>query len=713
MTQIYKAVSNNSGTGVLTITGNDGIPVSPVANNLDLIGIGGNYLFDAGAGTIDVNNVYWITEYVVDASTVPGLNASYQTIQSAITAATGAGGGTVAVRAGTYVENIVMAPDVNVIGFSGINPTPDTVISGTVTASYTRTATITNMGISENVGSPIQIGGAGSMNLYMVNCVVNSVNTPIITQNNASSGLITLNCPMQQNGANPHFVITAGQIISLDSFWGDNTGLSTPSQIVNGEFNQFGGLSSLGLELFNNSGANLQNVQANPSNGAAFTLHDTSNASALYSNLHANDGVSPAVNLVDAGTSCGCSYVHMGASGVTPLVQGLGTFQYDHFGLGGSATAANAIAGTVTVVNEIVLPVSTAVVASGGAIPGHCYFNSADFTVDNTGFVSSTGGSATITIAGDTGSMTGSSLTLFADQAAANCGATVEFVNGGVVSTLNVTDSSNNTIIGLGSGSSAFGGTDCVALGKGNLLNGLTTANGFCILGNNCLINNTSGFNHIAIGLGSLHNLTGGRGVIAIGTGSGSAYTSTESSNIVISNAGVIGESNTVRLGAQGSGNGQQDTCFIAGITGTSPTVNNPQVVTCNSQGLMNVITANNAGFILTSNGLATAPTFQAPAASPFVPNYTTVNFAASPYTVLASDYYISVDSSAGPVSLVFPSPVLKQQWIVKDRTGSAATNNISLTAPGSNFDGAGTLVMSANFEAVQLLANTTAYEVF
>ena len=120
---------------------------------------------------------------------VPGKNAPYQTVQAGINAANLAGGGTVAIRKGTYVENITLQPNVDLVGFSGINPSPDTVISGTVTASYTGNATITNMGFSENVGSPIQIGGAGSMNLYMVNCVVNTVNTPIITQNNASSGI--------------------------------------------------------------------------------------------------------------------------------------------------------------------------------------------------------------------------------------------------------------------------------------------------------------------------------------------------------------------------------------------------------------------------------------------------------------------------------------------------------------------------------------------
>jgi len=54
--------------------------------------------------------------------------------------------------------------------------------------------------------------------------------------------------------------------------------------------------------------------------------------------------------------------------------------------------------------------------------------------------------------------------------------------------------------------------------------------------------------------------------------------------------------------------------------------------------------------------------------------NYTNVTHAMSPYTVLSTDYYISVDCSAGGVTLNFPNaPTYKQTWIVKDRTGNAA----------------------------------------
>jgi hypothetical protein len=97
--------------------------------------------------------------------------------------------------------------------------------------------------------------------------------------------------------------------------------------------------------------------------------------------------------------------------------------------------------------------------------------------------------------------------------------------------------------------------------------------------------------------------------------------------------------------------------------------------------------------------------------------NYTNVTHAQSPYTILSADYYISVDCSLGPVELLFPNaPTFKEQWIIKDRTGSAATNNITLTTPGGTvtFDGLTTYTMNSNYESIQMIANATpTYEVY
>ena len=95
---------------------------------------------------------------------------------------------------------------------------------------------------------------------------------------------------------------------------------------------------------------------------------------------------------------------------------------------------------------------------------------------------------------------------------------------------------------------------------------------------------------------------------------------------------------------------------------------------------------------------------------------YTNVNHAASPYTVLVTDQYISCDTTAGTVILLFPNaPTSFKTWIVKDRLGTASTSNISITTVGGGdtIDGLTTYKIIGNYGAVQLLFNSTGYEVF
>jgi len=59
---------------------------------------------------------------------------------------------------------------------------------------------------------------------------------------------------------------------------------------------------------------------------------------------------------------------------------------------------------------------------------------------------------------------------------------------------------------------------------------------------------------------------------IFIGDRAGYTYATSESSNILVGNEGTLAESNTLRIGQQGTGNGQQNRAFIAGITGATVT---------------------------------------------------------------------------------------------------------------------------------------------
>ena len=174
------------------------------------------------------------------------------------------------------------------------------------------------------------------------------------------------------------------------------------------------------------------------------------------------------------------------------------------------------------------------------------------------------GGSAIETINGDSGSITGSTVTIYANNAANNAGSTVKFVNSGTTSTLNVTDSTLfNTFVGASAGkltttgnvNSSFGyqamtnltsGVQNDSFGYRSLWSNLT-GNSNCAMGHQSLFNcagsdNTAcghsalfsyaGSNATAVGSSALLN-TSGTGNTAVGYLAGRSIT-TGTNNIAI-----------------------------------------------------------------------------------------------------------------------------------------------------------------------------------
>lgn len=102
-------------------------------------------------------------------------------------------------------------------------------------------------------------------------------------------------------------------------------------------------------------------------------------------------------------------------------------------------------------------------------------------------------------------------------------------------------------------------------------------------LGAGSLQDLTNGSQNLAAGTGSAATLLTGNYNVILGDGAASAYVAAESSNIILgANAGVVSESNVMRLGGgTGAGNGQQNKAFISGVNGV--TASNPMMVTINS----------------------------------------------------------------------------------------------------------------------------------
>lgn len=87
-----------------------------------------------------------------------------------------------------------------------------------------------------------------------------------------------------------------------------------------------------------------------------------------------------------------------------------------------------------------------------------------------------------------------------------------------------------------------------------------------------------------------------------------------------------------------------------------------------------------------------------------------------TPYVVLATDYYVSMDSTGAIKTVHLPNaPTTNRMFVIKDQKGTATAFNITVTTVGGIvlIDGAATYVMNTNYQSIQLIFNGTSYEVF
>lgn len=130
----------------------------------------------------------------------------------------------------------------------------------------------------------------------------------------------------------------------------------------------------------------------------------------------------------------------------------------------------------------------------------------------------------------------------------------------------------DNTFLGDESGNFTLTGFAAQNVGIGTrALNSIEDGNSNTGVGYQALAAMTEGGGNTALGRDALGNLPGGLRNIGIGRAAGLSYTSDEFSNIVIGNSGIISDDNTIRIGTQGVGLGEQDKAYMAGIYQTTP----------------------------------------------------------------------------------------------------------------------------------------------
>jgi hypothetical protein len=82
----------------------------------------------------------------------------------------------------------------------------------------------------------------------------------------------------------------------------------------------------------------------------------------------------------------------------------------------------------------------------------------------------------------------------------------------------------------------------------------------------------------------------------------------------------------------------------------------------------------------------------------------------------LATDEYLSVDCSAIPITIQLPNaPATGRVYIIKDRTGSANLNNISVTTVGGveTVDLITPYVMNTRLSSIEVIFSGTNWEIF
>jgi hypothetical protein len=138
---------------------------------------------------------------------------------------------------------------------------------------------------------------------------------------------------------------------------------------------------------------------------------------------------------------------------------------------------------------------------------------------------------------------------------------------------------SYNSYIGAFSGHSNVSGTDNTLVGSGAGQDLLGSSNTF-------------------VGSSAGSNLVNGDNNTFLGGGAGGTATAA-ASDIYIANTGVASENNTIRIGTQGTGAGQQNIVYLAGIT--SQTITGGSPVYINSNGMLGI--GSSSGGVTSWNG--------------------------------------------------------------------------------------------------------------
>jgi len=149
---------------------------------------------------------------------------------------------------------------------------------------------------------------------------------------------------------------------------------------------------------------------------------------------------------------------------------------------------------------------------------------------------------------------------------------------------------------------------------------------------------------------------------------------------------------------------------------GTVPQRKEYTTTTTPNGGTNGIVRPNGGG----GGGAAGAGTFTTLTANGIATFNSAMNFESvlisSNYTVLSSDYIIGVNTSGGPITITLPSVASTtsgRTLIIKDETGNASTNAITVNCAGSDtIDGDNSILIDSNHIAIAIYCTSTGWHI-
>lgn len=160
----------------------------------------------------------------------PNGKGDFKTITAALTAASS--GQTIFIRPGTYVENFTLKAGVNLTAFSGDQFPPNVIIVGKITASYSGSATLSNLYLQTNSDYFLTLTGVNSTTLTLSNCYLTSNSNDGLNYavSNVLSRLNIYNCKGNLAGSYKLFTFAGTGLVRIrESSFENSAGATTSS----------------------------------------------------------------------------------------------------------------------------------------------------------------------------------------------------------------------------------------------------------------------------------------------------------------------------------------------------------------------------------------------------------------------------------------------------------------------------------------------------